>query len=259
MDDIVGRVHAPHRRRDHDARRRQRPRAAAAHRALPGGDRADPAAATGRRPCCRRRRTSTTSCVAAGVRVMLDDRDAYTPGWKFAEWELRGVPLRLEIGPKDIEKHAGRAARRDTREKAPMPLDGLAATRRATLLDDDPAGAVRARAARSATSTRTQCRHLRRVQGARWKAGPASSLAPWCGTTRRCEAQIKAETQATLRNIPFSAPKPRRQACRCSAASRPTSTRTSRKRTEPGRGRSLMPRSDVAGRDARRALASRAA
>ena len=50
---------------------------------------------------------------AAGVRVMLDDRDAYTPGWKFAEWELRGVPLRLEIGPKDIEKSAGdaRAAR----------------------------------------------------------------------------------------------------------------------------------------------------
>ena len=49
---------------------------------------------------------------------MLDDRDAYTPGWKFAEWELRGVPLRIEIGPKDIEKSQVMVARRDTREKA---------------------------------------------------------------------------------------------------------------------------------------------
>ncbi len=65
------------------------------------------------------------SLVAAGVRVMLDDRDAYTPGWKFSEWELRGVPLRLEIGPKDIEKQQVMLARRDTREKLPTPVDGL--------------------------------------------------------------------------------------------------------------------------------------
>src|SRR5687767_8658084 len=64
--------------------------------------------------------------VAAGVRVFMDDRDAYTPGWKFAEWEMRGVPLRIEIGPKDIEKSAVMVARRDTREKASLPLDGLA-------------------------------------------------------------------------------------------------------------------------------------
>src|SRR5687768_2117393 len=63
--------------------------------------------------------------VAAGVRVMLDDRDAYTPGWKFAEWELRGVPLRIEIGPKDIEKSAVMVARRDTREKSSRPIEGI--------------------------------------------------------------------------------------------------------------------------------------
>ena len=56
---------------------------------------------------------------AAGMRVMLDDRDAYTPGWKYAEWEMRGVPLRLEIGPRDIQNNQVVAARRDTREKAP--------------------------------------------------------------------------------------------------------------------------------------------
>src|SRR5207249_8744684 len=63
---------------------------------------------------------------ARGVRVMLDDRDSQTPGWKFNEWELRGVPLRLEIGPKDIEKSQAVLARRDTRVKAFVPMDGLA-------------------------------------------------------------------------------------------------------------------------------------
>src|SRR5215208_6342272 len=62
---------------------------------------------------------------AVGVRAHIDAREEYTPGWKFAEWELRGVPLRLEIGPKDIEKQQVVLARRDTGEKLPTPLDGL--------------------------------------------------------------------------------------------------------------------------------------
>ena len=131
-DDVVGRVDADDRRRDHDARRRRRADPAAADRAVPGGDRADLRAATGRRPCCRRRRRSATSWSARGVRVMLDDRDSQTPGWKFNEWELRGVPLRLEIGPKDIEKSQVVLARRDTREKSFVPMDGLARARRAS-------------------------------------------------------------------------------------------------------------------------------
>src|SRR5947199_468329 len=62
---------------------------------------------------------------AAGIRVTLDEREE-RPGWKFAEWELRGVPLRLEIGPKDIEKSAVLVARRDTREKQSLPMANLA-------------------------------------------------------------------------------------------------------------------------------------
>src|SRR4029434_1554235 len=73
--------------------------------------------------------------VARGVRVMLDDRDTQTPGWKYNEWEMRGVPLRLEIGPKDIEKSQVLLARRDTREKMPLPMDGLT-DRVVALLDD---------------------------------------------------------------------------------------------------------------------------
>src|SRR3989454_743920 len=63
--------------------------------------------------------------VDAGIRVTLDERDE-RPGWKFSEWELRGVPLRLEIGPKDIEKSSVRIARRDTREKVDVSMNGLA-------------------------------------------------------------------------------------------------------------------------------------
>ena len=59
---------------------------------------------------------------AVGVRVTLDERDE-RPGWKFSEWEMRGVPVRVEIGPKDIEKSAVMIARRDTREKLSVPMD----------------------------------------------------------------------------------------------------------------------------------------
>src|SRR5689334_6955764 len=72
--------------------------------------------------------------VSAGVRVTLDERDE-RPGWKFAEWELRGVPLRLEIGPKDIEKSAVMIARRDTREKQSVAMDGLGERLRELLND----------------------------------------------------------------------------------------------------------------------------
>ena len=100
-------------------------------RAVPGRDRADRRAATGRRPCCRKAQEIRERARGAGVRVMLDDRDEYTPGWKFAEWELRGVPLRLEIGPKDIEKSQVHArAPRHAREAADCRWTGSRRGRR---------------------------------------------------------------------------------------------------------------------------------
>jgi prolyl-tRNA synthetase len=137
--------------------------------------------------------------VKAGVRVMLDDRDAYTPGWKFAEWELRGVPLRMEIGPKDIEKAAVMVARRDTREKASLAIDGIAeAVLR--LLDDIQQGLY-------ARALKFREDHTRRVSSyeefkTAMEGRPGFLIAGWCGRDE-CEAQIKAETQATVRNIPF--------------------------------------------------------
>ena len=73
-----------------------------------------------------RAREIEQALTAAGVRVMLDDRDVHTPGWKYAEWEMRGVPLRIEIGPRDIAQSQVMLVRRDTRDKSPVPIDGLA-------------------------------------------------------------------------------------------------------------------------------------
>jgi prolyl-tRNA synthetase len=135
-----------------------------------------------------------------GVRVMLDDRDAYTPGWKFAEWELRGVPLRMEIGPKDLEKSSVMLARRDTREKGAAPMDGLTATIVRMLDEIQEALYTRALTFRE--------EHTHRVSSYdAFKAlmddgRPGFVIAGWCGSGE-CEADIKAETQATLRNLPF--------------------------------------------------------
>jgi prolyl-tRNA synthetase len=134
-----------------------------------------------------------------GVRVMLDDREAYTPGWKFAEWELRGVPLRIEIGPKDLEKSQVVVARRDTRQKSSLPFDGLAEGV-GRLLDDIQTSLLnRAKAFREEHTTRvlTYEEFKSAMEGR-----PGFVIAGWCGSAD-CEAQIKAETQATLRNIPF--------------------------------------------------------
>jgi prolyl-tRNA synthetase len=136
---------------------------------------------------------------AQGVRVMLDDRDAYTPGWKFAEWELRGVPVRLEIGPKDIEKGQVMLARRDTREKLSAPRDGLAA-RIVALLEEiqqnlyDRAVTFR----EEHTTETTSYEEFKQVMEGR----PGFVVAPWCGSAD-CENQIKTDTQATIRNLPL--------------------------------------------------------
>ncbi len=147
---------------------------------------------------------------AAGIRVTLDERDE-RPGWKFAEWEMRGVPLRLEIGPKDIDKSAVLVARRDTREKQSLPMDGLP-TRVAQLLDEVQAALLaRARSFRDEHTQRAATYdEFRQIMEGR----PGFLIAPWCGSAE-CEAQIKADTQATIRNMPMNAAAPSGRCVRC--------------------------------------------
>ena len=140
---------------------------------------------------------------AHGVRVKLDASEENSPGWKFSEWELRGVPLRLEIGPKDLEKGQVFSARRDTREKAALPFDGLAARVSAILEEIQAAMLARALAFREEhTSEAATWDEFRAAMEGR----PGFVIAAWCGSAD-CEAQIKAETQATLRNIPLGQPR----------------------------------------------------
>ena len=152
---------------------------------------------------------------AKGVRVKLDASEENSPGWKFAEWELRGVPLRLEIGPKDIEKAQVFSARRDTREKAAIPLADLAA-RVPALLEEIQANLLaRARVFREehTTEVATWDEFKNAMEGR-----PGFVIAAWCGSAD-CEAQIKAETQATLRNIPLGSPRVDGQCVKCNGAS----------------------------------------
>ena len=138
--------------------------------------------------------------VARGVRVMLDDRDSQTPGWKFNEWEMRGVPLRLEIGPKDLEKSQVVLARRDTREKSFTPMEGLAAHIEQLLVTIQKALFDRALQFRTEhTSETTSYDEFKQIMDGR----PGFVISPWCGSAE-CEAAIKTETQATIRNIPFT-------------------------------------------------------
>ena len=148
---------------------------------------------------------------AGGIRVKLDDRDMYTPGWKFAEWEMRGVPLRLEIGPKDIEKKQVLLARRDTREKIPTPADDLPPTV-CDLLEQIQRNLFdRAKRFRDDHTTATDSYdEFKRILEGR----PGFVVSGWCGD-EQCEAQIKADTQATIRNLPFDAPKPSGPCVKC--------------------------------------------
>jgi prolyl-tRNA synthetase len=147
--------------------------------------------------------------VARGMRVHIDDRESQTPGWKFNEWELRGVPLRMEIGPKDLEKSQVVLARRDTRQKSPAPMDGLTDAVAQMLDGIQRALFDRAIAFRNDHTTETDSyEEFKQIMDGR----PGFVVSPWCGSAT-CEADIKAETQATIRNIPFSSAPATGKAC----------------------------------------------
>jgi prolyl-tRNA synthetase len=147
--------------------------------------------------------------VARGMRVHIDDRESQTPGWKFNEWELRGVPLRMEIGPKDLEKSQVVLARRDTRQKSPAPMDGLTDAVAQMLDGIQRALFDRAIAFRNDHTAETDSyEEFKQIMDGR----PGFVVSPWCGSAT-CEADIKAETQATIRNIPFSSAPATGKAC----------------------------------------------
>jgi prolyl-tRNA synthetase len=133
------------------------------------------------------------------LRVKVDDREGVKPGAKYYEWELRGVPLRLEIGPKDLEKQSVFSARRDTRAKAGLPMAGLPEAV-AALLDTIQADLFAAAKARREANS-----HRGVTSYAQFKEiieGPGGFVyAGWNGDPA-VEARVKEETKATIRVIP---------------------------------------------------------
>lgn len=129
----------------------------------------------------------------AGVRVILDEADN-SPGWKFNEWEMKGVPLRIELGPRDIEAGNVMIFRRDTCEKQEYRLDGVVATVEELLktVQKDMLEAARVRRDKRIIYADDMAGILDGVEKGNFvKAG-------WCGC-RECEDKIKAETAATAR------------------------------------------------------------
>ena len=141
----------------------------------------------------------TAQLKQAGLTVKFDDRDTYKPGFKFAEWELKGVPVRLAVGMRDLESQSVEVARRDTKEKFVVSMEDLQA-RILTLMDE-----IQANLFNRATQYRTEKTHVVNtwdefLLAINEKEGFA--LAHWDGSGET-EEKIKELTKATIRCIPM--------------------------------------------------------
>ncbi len=138
-----------------------------------------------------------------GISVKYDDRDTHKPGWKFAEYELKGVPVRLALGPRDIENNTVEVARRDTLEKSVHPVEGI--EKRINDLLQDMQSNIYGKAVdfreqnTSRADTYEEFRDIIKTKG-------GFILAHWDGTSET-EEKISSETKATIRCIPIEGEK----------------------------------------------------
>ena len=136
-------------------------------------------------------------------RVKIDDRDEVTPGFKYNDWEMRGVPLRIEVGPRDVEKGSVMTARRDQPGKPGkkiLSMENLPAQIGELLDEIQSALLAKATAFRDANIHDTaDYDTLKEVVQNGW------AFSWWCGDAA-CEATVKEETKATIRCIPLAQP-----------------------------------------------------
>ena len=133
-----------------------------------------------------------------GISVKLDDNDQKRPGFKFADYELKGVPVRLVMGPRDMENNTIELMRRDTLEKETLTCDGIAAHVKSVL--DDMQTAIFEKARKYRDEHIYECDDYEEFKN-RIKDG-GFFLCHWDGTPET-EARIKEETQATIRCVPY--------------------------------------------------------
>ncbi|HTO90459.1 MAG TPA: proline--tRNA ligase [Candidatus Sulfotelmatobacter sp.] len=148
------------------------------------------------------------AALADRVRLHVDARDQYSPGWKYNEYELRGVPVRLEVGPRDVSAQSVMSVRRDTRAKQPIPLAELGVRVPALL------GQVQRDLFDSALKFREENTAFARDLGeieAHFAERRGFVATPWEGDAK-FEAEVKARTMATLRCVPLDQSRFREQA-----------------------------------------------
>ncbi|MCX8150105.1 MAG: proline--tRNA ligase [Candidatus Bathyarchaeota archaeon] len=148
---------------------------------------------------------------ARGISVVLDERAEYTPGWKFNQWELKGVPLRIEIGPRDLKQQQVTIARRDTGQKIAVKEEEIFATVEKLFEDIQNNLFEKAKVALAEkTFTVQNYEEFKRIVA---EIGGFLKVA-WCGSSE-CETKIKDETGATIRVRPLENEKPTVTCIRC--------------------------------------------
>ena len=148
---------------------------------------------------CEHGRTIKKELEALGITVKLDDRDTYKPGWKFAEYEFKGVPVRIGIGPRDVANCSVEIARRDTLTKGSVSRDGLA-QHVSALLDDIQTNLYQKALMHRTNNTSEVSNYAEFKNVLEGKGG--FIVAHWDGTSET-EQKIKEETKATIRLIPI--------------------------------------------------------
>jgi prolyl-tRNA synthetase len=138
--------------------------------------------------------------IKANLRMALDEREGFSPGWKFNDWEMRGVPVRVELGPKDVAKQSAMLARRDKpgkEGKVSAPLADLAGTIEKLLVDIQQSLFDKALAFR-----RGHTQETKNYDELKKAVETGFAFAFWCGDSQ-CEEKVKEETRATMRCIPL--------------------------------------------------------
>jgi len=134
-----------------------------------------------------------------GISVVLDDRSEYTPGWKFNEWELKGIPIRIEIGPRDLKQKQATLARRDTFERITIKEEEIANTV-AKLLEEIQKNLFNKAKKFLEQNITTVSTYEEFEKTLKEKGGFLRAC--WCADST-CEERIKEETGATIRIVPF--------------------------------------------------------
>ena len=158
-----------------------------------------------------------TQLKAKGIRVRIDDSDQ-SPGYKFNEWELKGVPVRIELGPGDLENNQAILKARDEDEKVTVSLESVVEAIENEMETMQKRLFEKAKAFRDANShthidTLEQLKeHIKDCEAK--DTIPGWALAGWCGDDE-CEAKVKEETKFTSRNIPFNPPTTKHECINC--------------------------------------------